>query len=162
VENLKTLILGIGNSILTDDGIGPRLIQELKDIVNDPDVVLKETSLAGINLMELLVGFDRAIIIDASKSRGKPGEIHLLTPDDFGIQHTDFCSQHNIGLLQAIELGKDLAQHMPEEISIIAIEANDVTTFSENLTPGVEKAIPSALEQILIKISKKKECASPI
>ena len=155
---MKTLILGIGNPILRDDGIGPRLIRELRSFVTDPDVTLRETSLSGINLMELLVGFDRAIIIDAIQSNGKPSEIYWLTPGDFGTQHEEAYSNHNMNLFQAIELGRDLALHMPKEVSFVAIEAKDVTNFGESLTSEVERAVPVVLKQILAEINKERAC----
>jgi len=157
---MRTLILGIGNPILRDDGIGPRLVQELRGLINDPDVTLQDTSLSGINLMELLIGFDRAVIIDAIQSGASPGKVHWLTPGDFAVQYRDIYSHHNMNLLQAIELGRDLAQPMPEVITIVAIEAEDVTNFGEDLTSEVERALPMALEQILAEINKEKEYAS--
>ena len=159
---MKTLVLGIGNLILRDDGIGPRLIQELRDIIIDSDIVLQETSLAGIHLMEMLVGFDRAIIVDSIMSGGEPGKVYLLTLQDFSAQHESVCLHHNMDLFQAIELGKALAQPMPAEVSVVAIEAKDVTNFGEGLTQEVERAIPIALEQVLLKINAGEDCGYPI
>lgn len=155
---METLILGIGNPILKDDGIGPRLIHELRNIITGPNITLRETSLSGINLMELLIGFDHAIIIDAIQGRGKPGTIHWLTLEDLDIQHSNTSSNHNMNLIQAIELGRDLAQPMPDDINILAIEAKDLTSFGENLTSEIEKAVPIALEQILSGLNKRREC----
>ena len=155
---LKTLVLGVGNLILRDDGIGPRLIHELQGIVTDPDVTLQETSLSGINLMELLIGFDRAIIIDAIQNKGIPGKSYWLTSGDFDNQYKDIYSNHKISLFQAIELGNDLNQPMPAEVDIMAIEAKDVTGFGEELTPEVERAIPIILEQILAKLDEGSVC----
>jgi hydrogenase maturation protease len=148
---VKTLILGIGNPILRDDGIGPRIIRELQGQVSGPDIMFEETSLAGINLMETLTGFDSAIIIDALQSGGVPGEIRWLKPEDFkGIKTSSL--QHSVGLLQALELGKSLDQPMPEEVDILAVEAGDVTSFGEGLTPEVEAAVPAAIEQVRLAI----------
>ena len=151
---MKTLILGIGNPILRDDGIGPRLVRELQGFIPNPDITLRETSLAGINLMELLTGFDRAIIIDAIRTGGKAGEVYWLTPDDFGVSDEDFYSQHGVGILQALYLGRDLAQPMPQEVAIVAIEAEDVHNFGEGLTAEVEKTVPVVKKQILAKLNK--------
>jgi hydrogenase maturation protease len=144
---MKTLILGIGNPILRDDGVGPRIIRELQGQVSDPDITFEETSLSGINLMELLTGFDSAIIVDALQSGGRPGEIRWLKPQDFKRNETPPL-QHGIGLLQALELGKALDQPMPEEVDILAIEAEDVSSFGEGLTADVEKAVPAAVAQV--------------
>ena len=151
---MKTLILGIGNPILRDDGIGPRVVKELQGLISDPDTTILETNIAGINLMELLTGFDRAIIIDAIKTGGKAGGIYWLTPDDFGVSQEDFYSQHGVGILQAVYLGRDLAQPMPEEVAIVAIEAEDVHSFGEGLTADVEKTVPVVRKQILAKLEE--------
>jgi len=145
----KTLILGIGNPILGDDRVGHLLVQELCSYISDPEIELKETSLAGLNLSELLSGFDSAIVIDAIQSGGAPGEVHCLQPRDFHIEKVNQYDQHSTGLLQAIEIGKALGWPMPENITIVAIEAGDVTSFSDDLTPDVAKAIPVALKIIL-------------
>jgi len=146
---LKTLILGIGNPILKDDGVGPRIIEELRQHIADPDVTLQETSLSGVNLMEMLIGFDRVIIIDAIQTGGKPGQVYQLSTQDFGVPQGDTFSEHNMSLFQSIELGRKLALHMPSNVMIIAIEAKDVTDFGEGLTPTVEKAVPTVIKQVL-------------
>ena len=146
---MKTLILGIGNPILKDDGVGPRIVEDLRQHIFDPDVTLQETSLSGVNLMEMLIGFDRAIIIDAIQSGGKPGQIYRLTTQDFGTPQGDAFSEHNMSLFQSIELGKKLQLHMPNQVVIIAIEAKDVTDFGEGLTPDVDKAVPIVIKKVL-------------
>jgi hydrogenase maturation protease len=151
---LKILVLGIGNPILMDDGIGPRLIQELQGKISDPEVVLQETNLSGLSLLELLSGFDYAIIVDAVQSGGKPGEIYWLTPEDIGGQSGYTALHHNMDLLKVLKLGKNIAMPIPGDVSILAIEAEDVTTFGESLTPQVEKAIPEAVEHIIAEVDK--------
>ena len=152
---MRTLILGLGNSILRDDGIGPKLIQELQGKISDPEVVVQETNLSGLSLIEIISGFSYVIVIDAVQSGGKPGQIYWLTPADIGGQGDYAYLHHNMGLLKMLELGKSLTLPMPEEMSILAIEAEDVSTFGEYLTPEVEKAIPAAIELVFNEISKR-------
>ena len=99
--------------------------------------------------MEMLIGFDRAIIIDAIQSGGRPGQVYRLTTQDFGTPQGDAFSEHNMSLFQSIELGRKLALHMPGQVVIIAIEAEDVTDFGEGLTPFVEKAVPVGIKLVL-------------
>jgi len=148
-KNMRTIVLGLGNPILTDDGIGPRLVYELQKMVSDPDITLLEASLAGMDLMEMLVGYDRAVIIDAIRTGGKPGTIYRLTPDDLPQQRTDLTSEHQLGLLNALQMGEELSQPMPRNISIIAVEAEDIHTFSEQMTPLVEQALPTVIAMVL-------------
>ena len=150
---MKTLILGLGNPYLTDDSAGLRVIRELDKRLSNPDVSTNETSLAGITLLDYLVGFDKAIIVDAIESpKGKPGSIYRLTPEEFDTScHT--TSTHDIGVIAAIELGKRLKLDLPRDISIIAVEAKDIVTLSEVCTPEVEKAIPLVVDMIIAEVS---------
>lgn len=145
----RTLILGIGNPILRDDRVGHFLIQELRSRFSSPGIELQETSFAGLNLAELLLGFDSVIIIDAIQSGGVPGAVYCLKPRDFHTKSVNHYGQHGTGLLQAMELGKALGWPMPEDVTIVAIEAEDLTSFGDDLTPAVAKAVPTALKIIL-------------
>jgi hydrogenase maturation protease len=150
---LKTLILGLGNPYLSDDSAGLKVIHLLEERLSNPDVSLYETSLAGINLLDILVGRNKAIIVDAIRtSNGKPGNIYRLTPEEFDTScHT--TSSHDIGIIAAIELGKRLELAMPQVIEIIGIEAEDTVTLSENCTADVEAAIPIAADMIIKEVN---------
>jgi hydrogenase maturation protease len=148
----KTLILGLGNSLLCDDGVGIYVASELKNIVNQPEITIMETGIAGLSLLDLLVGYDRAIVIDAIQTGGgKAGQIYRLEPKAFdSALHT--ASAHGIDFTTALEFGKKLGLHLPREIVIFAIEASDISTFSEECTPEVRQAIPNCVEMILREI----------
>ena len=148
-KNARTLILGIGNPILRDDRVGHLLIQLLRNRLSNSDIELQETSFVGLNLAELLSGFDFAIIIDAIQSGGIPGEVYCLKPQDLHIRSVNRYDQHSTGLLQALELGKALGWPMPEDVAIVAIEAEDAANFGDDLTPNVAEAIPAALKMVL-------------
>jgi hydrogenase maturation protease len=149
--NIKTLVLGIGNIILRDDGIGPAIIRELEQFPCPPNVLLKTTNLSGMQLLDVVIGYDILIIVDAMQSSAKPGGIRWLKTEDFQSRaHTS--SQHDIGILQVLELGKQLGMDVPADVRILAIEARDVTNFGEELTPEVAAAIPKAIEYIMRQI----------
>jgi hydrogenase maturation protease len=148
---MKTLVLGLGNPILSDDGVGPRVARELEGRLDD-DVTVVEASLAGLNLLDLLVGNDRAIIIDAIQTEGgRPGHIYHLDLEEFkATRHA--TSTHDIDLPTALELGKRLGLDLPRQIDILAIEAADTEIFNEECTPEVERAIPACAEMIIGEI----------
>ena len=76
---MKTLILGLGNPLVTDDSVGLRVAEELKPLLADrTDVEVSEDYWGGLRLMERMIGFDRAIVIDAIQTGAPPGTIHLL------------------------------------------------------------------------------------
>ena len=156
-KNARTLILGIGNPILRDDRVGYLLVQLLRNRLSNPDIELQETSSVGLNLAELLSGFDFAIIVDAIQSGGSPGEVYCLKPQNLQARSVNRYDQHSTGLLQALELGKALGWPMPEDVAIVAIEAEDAANFGDDLTPSVAEAIPAALKMVLELLNKQRE-----
>jgi len=150
----KTLILGMGNSLLSDDGVGLQVVTELKSRLDQPDITILETGVAGLSLLDLLVGYDRAIIIDAIQTvGGKAGQIYRLGPEAFDTTRRTATS-HDVDLTTALELGKRAGLATPQEIVIFAIEASDVSTFSEECTPEVRKAIPTCIEMVMQELNE--------
>ena len=155
---MKTLVLGLGNPLLKDDSIGLRAVQELRVRLGDqPDIEVSEDYWGGLRLMERMIGFDRAIIIDAIRTDAEPGTIHLLSPDDIPTQRTS--SAHDVNLPTALELGRQAGAQLPpqSEILIVGVEAADVQTFDEALTPEVELALPQAVEAVLSALDLERE-----
>jgi len=146
---MNTLILGIGNSILTDDGVGIKIAQRLKE--ENAKLKVIETSEAGITLLDLIAGYDKLIIIDAIKTeKGKPGDLYKLELEDLK-PSKDFSSSHGIGIATAFELGQRLGYRLPKFVSIYAVEIKDNTTFGEKCTEEVEQRIPFIVKQIVRK-----------
>jgi len=144
---MKTLILGFGNPILSDDVIGIRIAEELEG--RFPDITVEATSEAGLAILEEVTGYDRLIIIDSIKTgKGRPGELYKLELDDL-MPRSDFSSSHGLDIATAFKLGESLGYPLPCEVSIYAIEVKDNTTFGEALTPEVEKSIPLIVRQII-------------
>jgi hydrogenase maturation protease len=149
---MKTLVLGTGNPILSDDGAGIRVAQEVGKKLDDPQVTVSETSAAGLSLLDSIVGYDKVIIIDAIQTKkGKAGQIYRMKPEDFSYAK-HLSSPHQINLVTALELGKVLNLVMPQEIIIIAVEAKDISNFGERCTPEVERAIPEAVKIVLAEL----------
>lgn len=148
-NNLKTLVLGLGNPILSDDSAGCRVAMALQEKLHRPDIDIKEASIAGLDFLDELAGYDRTIIIDAIQTgQDKPGKIYRFGPEVLAnTRHAS--SPHDVNLATALELGRQLNLPLPKEITIFAIEAADVTSFSENCTPGVAQAIPACVDLIL-------------
>ena len=146
-SNLTILILGLGNPILTDDGVGIKIAQKLKE--EKPDLEVIETSEAGLALLDLVAGYDKLIIIDSIKTeQGKPGELYELGLEDLK-PAMGLSSSHGIDIATAFELGQRLGYKMPKYISIYAVEIKDNSTFAEECTPEVEERIPFITKQIM-------------
>ncbi len=150
---MKTLVLGLGNPVLTDDGVGFVVVEEVRKRLPTADVTVSQASVGGLSLLELVVGYDRVVIIDAIRTAaGKPGEIHHLSPDDFR-GSIRAASTHDVDLATALELGRQLGMEIPGEMVILAIEAADVESFGEELTPSVAAAVPQAVELVLEQLA---------
>ena len=153
----KTLIIGLGNPILTDDGVGVKVAQELEKLVNlhsHPEITITEASAGGIRLMETMLGYDLVVLIDAyllDPDKTTPGKIHKLSLDDLRAvtptQHS--TSPHDTSIVIALDAAEKLGYKTPRQIMIYAIEVENILDFSDTPTPAVAKAIPVVVEMIL-------------
>ncbi len=149
---MKTLVVGLGNPILGDDGVGWQIASELQKIKQLPtEVTVESLAVGGITLMEALIDYDRAIIVDSIVTREEPiGKVSCYPLDDlpnFTSGHMN--SAHDASLNEALQMGRSLGAHLPGEIDVVTVEAHKVYEFSEELTPAVASAIPEAVRIIL-------------
>lgn len=146
---MRTLVLGLGNPICGDDGVGIRIAQALKEDLCGLEVEVAETTAAGIGLLDLITGYERMIVVDAIQTKGgKAGQVYRL-----GLDHLPSslhsATLHDVDLTTALELGRRLGMEMPREVIIYAVEVADVSTFREGCTPEVERSIPLAAGLVL-------------
>lgn len=150
---VKTLVLGIGNPILSDDAAGIRVAREVAARVSDPRVTVRETSGGGLDLLDSILGYDRVIIVDTVQTgERRAGQIYRLRPEDFSFSK-HFSSPHQLNLVTALELGKALGLRVPGEITIFAVEAKEITSFGEKCTPEVEQALPELVRMVLEELT---------
>ncbi len=146
----RTKIIGIGNDIRSDDGVGLHVIRALKPLLLDhPSIELIEIPWGGLRLMEHMTGCDRAIVVDAMHTGADPGTLRWLDPGGLPTYHSG--SSHDLTLPTALALGRLNEADLPrdEQIEILGIEVEDVETYSEDLTPSVEAAVPQAVGRIM-------------
>jgi hydrogenase maturation protease len=151
---LKTLVVGLGNTILTDDGVGIYVAQRAAACCQQGDVTFREASVGGLRLLEVITGYERVILVDAIRtSGGRPGAIYRLHPNDL-VASLHAGSTHDVSLPGALALGRGLKMVLPEDedLVIIAIEVEDVLTFGEECTAAVAAAIPEAVEAVLAEV----------
>jgi hydrogenase maturation protease len=153
---MKTRIIGLGNSILTDDGVGIYAARELRHCLKeagaDSPFDIVETEVGGFALMELIVGWPHIILVDAIQFEGLiPGTVVRIQPEDL---HTSLRlrSVHDIDLPTVLELGRKLGLAMPEEISIFGIQAEDALTLGERLTDSAQRGMKEVVALILKEI----------
>lgn len=151
---MKTVIIGIGSLLRGDDAVGIRVAEAIEREALPPDVNVAITTAAGLALLDLLTGYDRALIIDAIQTRqGKPGEVYRLGLDDIPAPLHSF-TVHDVSLKSALDIGRKMGLPLPGETVIFAVEVADVTPLRESCTPEVDEAIPKAVSLVLEEIGR--------
>jgi len=150
------LVVGLGNPILGDDGVGWRVAESVSESIQSGngrmrDVEVECFALGGLSLMEQLVGYERVIIVDSIQTRdGEPGQVYRLSLDDLPDLSTGHTTAaHDTSLHTAMRLGRTMGVELPDEVSVVGIEAKHVYDFSEELSPSVAAAIPEAVRAVL-------------
>ncbi len=143
---MKTLVLGLGNDILADDAVGILAARALMiDLKGRADVV--ESSLHGLALLDLFIGYDRAIIIDAIKTgQYEPGIVIELSPEDLG--EVKAPSPHYTGLPEMLHIAREMALHFPHQIKIFALEVADPYTIGGKMSLSAQDGILRLQEKV--------------
>jgi hydrogenase maturation protease len=144
-DDRPILVLGLGNDILGDDGVGLVAARRLKEEVQE-DVEVVESSEAGLALMELLEGYERALLLDAVLTGAHPpGTVLEFSATDF--QTVIGPSPHYAGLPEVLAMAKQLDIPFPQELCILAMEVENPYQVREGLSPSVEKSLAHFVER---------------
>jgi hydrogenase maturation protease len=149
------LVLCLGNEVLSDDRFGVEIEQRLSCEDFGPSVEVLFASAGGFTLVDLLKDRNHVLIVDTIiTGKSEPGSIHYfpvgnLTPS------TNLINSHQINLPTAIEFGRRMGANMPDDIQVLAVEALDITTLLEQLTPPVAAAIDETLGRVKKWIAEK-------
>lgn len=153
----RMLVIGLGNPILGDDGVGWRVAEEVKKQLSpNLPVDVDCLSLGGMRLMEHLIGYGCTILVDAFALEEPIGSILILKLSDlpnYSAFHT--ASAHDISLQTAIETGKSLGAQLPDDITVVGIATKHVCDFSKDLSPPVAEAVPQAAKFVLDLLGEK-------
>lgn len=145
---VKTLIVGVGNPILSDDGVGIYAARMLL-ARGIPGVSIEELPASGLELLDMVIGYERVVIIDAIQTKGGvPGDHYILSEDDFE-KAVHGASPHGINIATALAMGRKIVpDKMPKEVFFVAIEAEDLVNVREELTPKVSEKLPGIVDMI--------------
>ncbi len=132
---MKHLILGLGNDLLTDDGIGLYIAEQLQSELNGVDIICSADS--GFNLLDHMFGYDVVILIDSIVTgKGPVGEVYEFSTTDF-TNHIPF-SIHSTDISSILEYSKKCGFHVPEKVYFLAVEIEDNQTFQEGFSTAIE------------------------
>jgi hydrogenase maturation protease len=145
----KILVLGMGNDILTDDGIGPRLASDLPGMITNSNISFNTACCGGLEIIEYIKGYEKVIIIDAIRTKdGKPGDVNYFKLSDFR-ETSHLSNLHDITFLTALNLGASLDMGLPADLNIIAVEIIEDREFSEEFTIPLKERYPEILNKTL-------------
>jgi hydrogenase maturation protease len=147
-ENRKTLILGLGNDILSDDAIGLLVVRRLAELLKDhPDLDFEESSEMGLALLDFMEGRAKVVLIDSIQTgEVNPGTVREVELTD--VARLVSATPHFLGVSETLALGAELGLSMPEKVRIFTIEAADPFTIANHLTPALKAALPQIVTQI--------------
>jgi hydrogenase maturation protease len=150
---MKTIVLGVGNPILQDDGVGLHVIEALRQRLTNPLVTVETASTGGMNLLDMIRGYEKVILIDAVKQNdSKPGEVKRFLLSDFHSVHS--CNPHDVSLSEALHVAEQLGEkHLPLQIILIGITVKNTYEFGEHLSNEVSSAIPTAVNLVLEELN---------
>jgi hydrogenase maturation protease len=151
---MRTLVLGIGNSILGDDGVGVHVAREVAARVKDGDVDVRDVSVDGLNLFDFILGYEKLVVVDAIVTEdGRVGDVFRLTPEKVCDPSRSAISPHHFNLATTLDIGKKLfPDRIPRDVVLYAVEAEEATAVSEEMTREVEQAVPRAVDLVLEEI----------
>jgi hydrogenase maturation protease len=156
-DNKDILILGIGNILLKDEGVGVHVVRKLKEFHLPDSVEIIDGGTAGLDLIDLIVNRKKVIVIDTVKAGDKPGTIYRLTEKNLNIKPKAIMSFHEIDFLHALYLSEVMGEK-PEETIVIGVEPKDISDDLE-LSPEIQERIPRIIE-IVMKELKNSNCHS--
>ncbi len=144
----RTLVLGLGNDLLGDDGVGLRIVQELRGRSSLAGIEFETAATAGLALLDYLHGFDRAYIIDSAVTgHGNPGHLHRLETASLTELPLN-PSSHYAGLPEVLALAEALSMEMPREVQVLGIEIEDPYTIRPGLSPRLEAEMPALVDRV--------------
>jgi hydrogenase maturation protease len=154
VSNQRLAVIGLGNPLRGDDGVGSRLVEELTRRGLPEGVTALDGGTGGLDLLHMLEGcaWQRAVIVDAADVGRKPGQFVRFTPDQARlVQTADNFSLHHAGLSEVLALANALGQTLPDLV-IFGVQPAQIG-WGEGLSQAVETALPALTDAILLEIT---------
>lgn len=152
---MVTLVLGLGNDLYGDDGVGlhiiRRLKQELAATKRTPgwtrDTDFEECCLSGLSILDVIVGYDNLLIIDTIK-KDKPKTGRLCVLDGKDLRAIPGPSPHYVSVPQTLDIGRKVSLHVPAKVKVIAVEAKSSYRLGEGLSQEMQNSLPAIIRKV--------------
>lgn len=143
----KTVLMGVGNLLLKDEGIGVHVIQEMQKLDMPQNIELIDGGTGGLDIIYLVGDAERLIVVDAVDSGSEPGTIFKLNPEDVNsTPGENQMSLHQVGLLEVLAMVKQMTDC--KEIIIVGVQPKEIDWGME-LTPELEEKVPEIIDVVL-------------
>ncbi len=146
------LVLGIGNILLRDEGVGVRVIEQMQKMHLPDDVELVDGGTAGADLLDVLAERQKVIVIDAVQADCEPGTVLRFTANDLVRPDGVGMSLHELGLGEALTMTRQLGCE-PREVVVFGIKPKDIGRGLE-LSEGIAASVPKVIELVLAEVAK--------
>ncbi|ACV67569.1 HyaD/HybD family hydrogenase maturation endopeptidase [Desulfohalobium retbaense] len=161
IETQRILVLGVGNILFTDEGIGVRAIEEMQSGYQfSENVTLMDGGTLGTRLMDYIMESDYLIVVDAVLGDSDPGSVYRLTGEDLRQSLAFKNSMHQTDLVDTL-VYCDLAGHCPEAV-VIGMEPADYETMAVGLSEPAQAALPHMMQRVAEEIRKAGATAEPV
>jgi hydrogenase maturation protease len=144
----RLLILGLGNDILSDDAIGLRLTERLREeLAGHAEIECRATTEMGLALLDYIGGYEAVFILDSIQTgKALPGFLHELDPGS--LNRLVGSTPHFLGVGETLALGRQLGLEMPKQVKVFAVEVQDPFTLGTRMTPVLEAALERLTRRI--------------
>jgi hydrogenase maturation protease len=147
------MILGVGNLLFTDEGVGIHAVETLLERYEFPrNVSIEDGGVLGINLLGIISEADELIVVDAIRNGGAPGTLYRLAGDEIPKRILAKNSLHQVDLLEALTLCQALDK-VPETV-IVGVEPEDIETLGLELTPPVKEKMDDLIAMVLKELDR--------
>lgn len=147
----RTLVIGVGNPLMRDEGVGPRVAELLAAYDFGENTEVADAGTMGLSILDLLVGVDNLVIVDAARDTGtQPGTVLVLLPDELADSQV-MHSLHDMRIPDVLQ-NAALLDRTPRTV-IVAVQIESIENWVLELSPAVEAALPVAVEAVLSQLS---------
>ena len=151
MRDQRLAVIGLGNPLRGDDGIGPRVVEELTRRGLPEGVAALDVGTGGLDLLRVLEGWDRVVVVDTADVGREPGQFVRFTPAQARLSQTaDRFSLHHAGLGEVLALAGALGLALPEMV-IFGVQPAEIG-WGEGLSPAVEAALSALADAVIAEI----------
>lgn len=157
-NSARTLVIGLGNPILGDDGVGWHVARALetewKGRETAKPIAFETLSVGGLTLMEHMEGYERVLLLDAISSGERPlGSVSSWRLDELQeTEHSHTRSTHDTSLQMALDVGRRLGVKLPETVWVVGVETSPDFVFAEQLSLPIAAAVDKAKDEALQRL----------